>query len=73
MPAATAGIQTIGLIGMPDPDSMTYSTGTVRANLYALGEQTARFEQIPAGRVDEAFRQRYGRRRQPIAMIKSAD
>jgi hypothetical protein len=70
VPAAVAGIQTIGLIGMPDPNSMTYSTGTVRANLYDLGEHAAaRFEQIPARRVDEAFRQRYGRKRSPIAMI----
>jgi hypothetical protein len=68
VPAPTAGIQTIGLTGMPDPNSMTFSSGTVRASLYALGEQTARFEQIPARRVDEAFRQRYGRKRSSIVM-----
>ncbi len=68
VPAAVAGIQTIGLIGMPDPDSMTYSTGTVLANLYALGKQTDRFEQVPARRVDEAFRQRYGRKRSSIVL-----
>jgi hypothetical protein len=53
---------------MPDPDSMTYSTGTVLANLYALGKQTDRFEQVPARRVDEAFRQRYGRKRSSIVL-----
>ena len=47
-------------------------TETVEADLYILGELTARYEQVPAHRVAEAFRKKCGRKWLPIAEIRSS-
>jgi hypothetical protein len=59
-----AAIQRVRLTGLPDPSTMTFSSGVLEVNLHDLGEYTEQFAQLPAGRVAEALEQtRRGSRR----------
>jgi hypothetical protein len=53
-------IQVIGMAGMPDPATMTFDDGHVRADLHDLGRDAGAYAPVPRRRVAEVLKRQPG-------------